>query len=249
MSEALQQVSSDGGSTADPITGQALRLSVLELLHLALNQIDYGLVAVDVDSGAIEFANALGIAALHGQSDQAKHRPSNSGLCLVHGCITTSRPARAGMLNTVLQRTKSGVRGMLNLGIGERSPSVAVVPLTAPGATDPSRQGPDWLATAQRHYALLVFAKEQVCDHSSMALFARERGLTHAESLVLAKVCTGLRPIEIASHHGVQISTVRTQLRSIRIKTSNETIGAVVRQVSALPPLARQITPWAALAP
>ncbi|MCY7306724.1 MAG: hypothetical protein LH632_11355 [Rhodoferax sp.] len=241
MSEALHQASSNGSPRADQIAEREPGLSELELLRLALNQIDYGLVAVDVDSGAIAFANALGMAALHGQSDQAKHRPSNSGLGLFHGCLSTSPPARAALLNTLLQRTKSGLRGILNLGLGARITSVAVVPLSAPAAPDTNQQRQDRQATAQRCYALLVFAKEQVCDHSSMAIFSRECGLTHAESQVLAKVCRGLRPIEIASHHGVQISTVRTQLRSIRVKTSSETIGAVVQQVSALPPITLQV--------
>ena len=91
-------------------------------------------------------------------------------------------------------------------------------------------------------HALLVFAKQQLCDDSTMALFARERGLTNAEAQVLAQVCRGLRPSEIANQHGVQISTVRTQLRAIRMKTCSETIRELVQKVSVLPPMARYLS-------
>jgi DNA-binding CsgD family transcriptional regulator len=90
-------------------------------------------------------------------------------------------------------------------------------------------------------YALLVFAKQHLCDDSTMALFARERGLTNAEGQVLAQVCKGLRPAQIADHHGVQVSTVRTQLRSIRMKTCSDTIRELVQKVSVLPPMARHL--------
>lgn len=114
------------------------------------------------------------------------------------------------------------MRALINLGGEDCTTSVALVPLTPFGAAT---------------YALLVFAKQQLWDSSSMALFARERGLTGAESNVLASVCRGMRPTEIGTHHGVQISTVR----SIRIKTRCDTIRQLVETVSILPPMARHI--------
>ena len=71
-----------------------------------------------------------------------------------------------------------------------------------------------------------------------MTLFAKERGLTSAEGQVLAQVCKGLRPHEIATRHGVQVSTVRTQLRAIRQKTASDSVRDLVQKVSVLPPLA-----------
>ena len=58
---------------------------------------------------------------------------------------------------------------------------------------------------------------------------------------MLSQVCKGLRPAQIASNHGVRISTVRTQLRSIRLKTCSDTIRELVQKVSVLPPMARQL--------
>jgi DNA-binding CsgD family transcriptional regulator len=95
--------------------------------------------------------------------------------------------------------------------------------------------------TMAPQYALLVFAKQHLCDDSTVALFARERGLTGAEAQVLTQVCKGLRPAQVAVLHGVRISTVRTQLRSIRMKTQCQTIRELVQKVSVLPPTARHL--------
>ena len=59
--------------------------------------------------------------------------------------------------------------------------------------------------------------------------------------LLPIETAIGLRPNQIANRHGVQISTVRTQLRSIRLKTCSDTIRDLVHLVSVLPPMARQL--------
>ena len=75
----------------------------------------------------------------------------------------------------------------------------------------------------------------------AMALFARACDLTAAESNVLAAVCEGMRPHEVAEQHGVQVSTVRSQLLSIRQKTRCASIRELVQTVSLLPPMARHL--------
>ena len=207
----------------------------LALLRLALDQIDYGMVVLDVDSGRVQFANSPGHAAL-GKSTDGDHRPDNSsGLSLVDGRVSATRPGQAEALRTILARTKSGLRGLMNLGSGAQNSAIAVLPLLQPGSGGAPASTPP-------SYALLVFAKQHLCDDSTMALFARERGLTSAEGQVLVQVCRGLRPAQIADRQGVQISTVRTQLRSIRSKTCCDTIRQLVQKVSVLPPMARHLT-------
>ncbi|MEO6625760.1 MAG: helix-turn-helix transcriptional regulator [Burkholderiaceae bacterium] len=209
--------------------------SELDLLRATINQVDYGLVAVDADSATVLFANGAGRAALQCDAPGARGAPPcGAGLRLVHDRVVASKPSHAAQLTSVLLRTKSGLRGLLCLGHGAQPFTVAVVPLPAVPSD------PDGAAPA--HSALLVFAKQQLCDESTVTLFARERGLTSAEGQVLAQVCKGLRPTQIASRHGVQISTVRTQLRSIRLKTCTDTIRDLVHQVSVLPPMARQLS-------
>jgi DNA-binding CsgD family transcriptional regulator len=62
-------------------------------------------------------------------------------------------------------------------------------------------------------------------------------GLTPAETRVLELLCAGVRPTEIAGRAGVAVSTVRTQIGSIRAKTGAASIRELVRQVAVLPPL------------
>ena len=219
----------------------------LDLLRLTLNQVDYGLVVVNVASRAVEYANALGRDALEGTADPFGNKPYDTGLQLAQGCVAARRPADVEQLRHALERTRAGVRGLLSLGVGDQTCAVAVVPLCAPvDDSAPPLAAYRAAPAAPTCHALLVFAKQQLCDSSTVALFARERGLTSSEGQVLAQVCRGFRPSEIADHHGVQISTVRTQLRNIRLKTCCDTIGQVIQKVSVLPPMARHLSGHAA---
>ncbi len=222
----------------------AIEFSELGLLRLTLNQMDYGLVVVDVDSARVQFANLLGRDALQDAPGPRDGNPGRNGLRLCQGRVLALRATDTEQLQRALQRTKRGLRGFLCLGNGRQSCAVAVLPLVAAAAQpqSQSRVHAGIGAALAPSYALLVFAKQQLCDDSTMALFARERGLTNAEGQVLAQVCKGLRPAQIASNHGVQISTVRTQLRSIRMKTCATTIRDLVQQVSVLPPMARHFS-------
>jgi len=221
---------------------QPIALSEPSLLRMALNQMDYGLVVVDTDSAMVQFANGLGRAALPSVTDPSDTPPSGTGLRLLHGRVLAQRPCDNDTFRRMLARARAGLRGYLCLGGEAQMSAVAVLPLVSQ-RTERSAQPPEMLGSAVLPaYALLIFAKQQLCDDSTMALFARDRGLTSAEGQVLAQVCKGLRPAQIADNHGVRISTVRTQLRSIRLKTCCETIRDLVQKVSVLPPMARQLS-------
>ena len=191
----------------------------LSLLHSVLNQVDYGLAVVAIDSHELLFANTPALAALHADPTLG------SGLGLAHGRLQPHQLADANALHLALQRTKLGQRALLQLAPADTVGSaIAVMPLSIPG------------------YALLAFAKQQLCDTTTVTLFAKERGLTSAEGQVLAQVCKGLRPHEIATRHGVQVSTVRTQLRAIRQKTACDSVRDLLQKVSVLPPLALNLS-------
>lgn len=214
-------------------------LNELELARLSLNQIDYGIAVVEAEKGSLQFANAFGQDALMMEPAPGKRTLRDHGLRLEGRQVVARRVADTETLQRTLHRTRAGLRGLLSLGPASKGSPVAVVPLSPPQVSVESVNrrdyNPDSLPPC---YALLVFAKQHLCDNSTIALYARERGLTSAESQVLAQVCRGLRPSEIAAQNGVQISTVRTQLRSIRMKTQCDTIRQLVQQVSVLPPIA-----------
>jgi DNA-binding CsgD family transcriptional regulator len=85
--------------------------------------------------------------------------------------------------------------------------------------------------------ALVVFGRRQVCEPLSVEFYAREHRLTAAETSVLRGLADGLRPAQIAREAGVAMSTVRTQITSIRLKTGARSIGELVRLVTVLPPI------------
>ncbi len=223
------------------LSSQPIELSELSLLRMALNQMDYGLVVVDTDSSVVQFANALGCAALVDPPDRPGATLLGTGLRLLHGRVLARRPADNDTFRRTLERAKAGLRGFLCLGDRTQTSAVAVLPLAGQRSANDGAPSSRLGSAVPPTYALLVFAKQQLCDESTMALFARERGLTSAEGQVLAQVCKGLRPAQIADNHGVRISTVRTQLRSIRMKTCCETIRELVQKVSVLPPMALQL--------
>ena len=117
-----------------------------------------------------------------------------------------------------------GLRRLLQLGEARHRVSVAVVPLPALGADD------------QPGVAVLL-GKRQVCEELTVDWFARSHGLTMAETAVIKGLCADLTPQQIAERQGVGLSTIRTQIGSIRLKTGAGSIRALVRQVALLPPL------------
>lgn len=221
----------------------------LGLLQAVLNQVDYGLAVVDAQTHRLIFANAQAQSALYCDSTQA------SGLCVKHGYLHARDTQHAESLSTALAKTATRVRGLLRLGGTGSEQSVAIMPLAGfampatawhsrvTGESDDEYDCVDAKDTTaqESNLALLVFAKQQLCDTTTVTLFARESGLTSAEGQVLAQVCKGLRPAQIATHQGVQVSTVRTQLRAIRHKTASDSMRELVRKVSSLPPVARYL--------
>ena len=116
---------------------------------------------------------------------------------------------------------------MLRVGRAAKAVDLAVVPLA--GADDDD--------DADAAHALVVIGKRQVCEALSVEMFARAHRLTAAESNVLQALCNGLEPTSIARQFGVAVSTIRTQVSSIRLKTEAGSIRDLVKQVAVLPPI------------
>ena len=218
----------------------------LGLLLAVLNMVDYGMAVVQADTGQLVYANRLAQSALHPASTLA------TGLTVANGRVCARQSGHDQELAHALARSKARLRGLLSLVGGASETTVAVVPLDIPmdmrwdaqpsNSTTVAATAPNTSTNVpQPHYAMLVFAKQHLCDTTSITLFANEKGLTGAEGQVLARVCEGLRPQQIALRQGVQISTVRTQLRSIRHKTASDSVRELIDMVSVLPPLARHM--------
>ncbi|HEV7575674.1 MAG TPA: helix-turn-helix transcriptional regulator [Caldimonas sp.] len=136
-----------------------------------------------------------------------------------------ARAARdvAGFHEAVTDAASRGFRRLLTLGKEPDRASISVVPLEAAGGG--------------RRAVLLLLGKRAVCESLSVQGFARCHGLTGAETRVLLELCNGAPPAKVAREFGVAISTVRSQIGSMRQKTGSSSIRALVRQIAVLPPV------------
>lgn len=183
-------------------------------LSAALDEIDYGMLLV-TDEGLAIHVNRAARAEL-----DATHPLQLLGHALRARCPLDVLPL-ADALHAAARR---GLRKLLTLGAGAQRVSVSVVPLALP-------------ADASGSVTLVMMGKRQVCEALSAQGFARSHALTAAEARVLEGLCRGVPPNQIAAQLGVAISTVRTQICSIRVKTGAQSIRALVQQVAMLPPL------------
>ena len=182
------------------------------LLMAVLDEIDYGVLVLDTQSGRLHHANRLGTQECR----------DDGPLSLERGCVRARRTDCQRELERALSLAAQSRRSLVSLHSGADAQPVAVVPLTG---------------TGERTLALLVFGKRQACETLSVGFFARLHGLTPAEAAVLQGLCEGQRPSEVARHAGVAVSTVRTQVSSIRQKTATASIRDLINKVATLPPM------------
>lgn len=178
-----------------------------------LDEIDYGMLLVD-HKLQLSYMNHAARLELDGE------HPLQACDSVLHA----QRTQDTAPLQDALAAAQRGLRRLVTLGEGVQRVSVSVVPLQAGTAEG----GP---------VTLLVLGKRQMCGQLSVQGFARSVSLTPAETRVLERLCGGVGPNEIAAQAGVKVSTVRTQIGSIRAKTGATSIRELVRQVAVLPPL------------
>lgn len=217
--------SAPAGESARPVTAQSRlyggperRTSSAVLwrwMSATLDEIDYGMLLL-CDETQVVHAN---------HAARAELRDADHPLQWQEGALHARRPQDAVALSAALSSAAHrGLRRLLTLGADEQRMSISVVPLAA---LDGDHAG----AT------LVILGKRAVCETLSVEGFARSHGLTPAETRVLVALCKGAQPSDTAAQLGVRVSTVRSQIGSIRLKTGAPSIRALVRQVAVLPPL------------
>ena len=194
-------------SMARAMPGPAPNTQLQRWLAATLDEVDYGVLMVDAQQ-QLQHTNHAGRSQIG----------EGRALCVEEGRLRTWRAADSHSLAKALQDAAArGRRCLLRLNDGTGTIVAAVVPL------------PD-------NCALIVLPKARACGVLALQWFAGQHGLTPAEQQVLQALCDGAMPAEVAKRHEVAVSTVRTQIGSIRQKTGTSSIGALLRQVAALPP-------------
>lgn len=185
------------------------------MLMRVLDEVDYGLMLVST-SGVLRYANQLGLSEVLCQGP----------LRLSQGRVQASHAADQAALTSALDDAQLGRRRMIKLG-EHHGATVSVASVPMPAEPD---EGPECLA-------LLVFGKRRATETLTLDFYARSHALTATESSVLKAICAGVQPKQIAREQGVAISTVRSHICSIRLKTGTASIRDLMSRVSVLPPI------------
>lgn len=183
-------------------------------LAATLDEIDYGLLLLD------DQAQVLHINRAARDELDADHP-----LQLLGPELRARHPRDVAPLHAALEAAvKRGHRKLLSLGEDAGAVGISVVPLGTLGQDG-------------RSATLVMLGKRRVVGELAVQAFARAHGLTPGETRVLVALCEGVRPALAAAQHGVAISTVRSQIGSIRVKTGAASIRELMHKVAALPPL------------
>ncbi|MDH6266202.1 pimeloyl-ACP methyl ester carboxylesterase/DNA-binding CsgD family transcriptional regulator [Rhizobium sp. SG_E_25_P2] len=113
----------------------------------------------------------------------------------------------------------------------------AGAPMAIAGQSDPSRKGQtsviisriDAEVTGGIEHMYLLSIIDFGFDEAVTELFRAAYGLTHAECQVAVLVASGLRLTDIAVERDVALDTVRSQIKTIKNKTSTRDLPALVR--------------------
>lgn len=182
------------------------------LPELLLDEIECGLIVCDMNR-SICFVNQT-----------AQRELASSRVLLRQGSELRSAPAAGGGLEgAVAQAAQGGKRQLLSLGSGVDRLLVSVVPLRA---------------GTERPRVLLVLRQRQACSELGLEMLAGFHGLTLTERRVMAALLRRCSPREIAEQHGVALSTVRTQIHSIRAKIGTRSIDELLLRAAEVPPVA-----------
>lgn len=103
--------------------------------------------------------------------------------------------------------------------------SVTLKPLLAAGESNASP-------------AMLVLLGTAASRHADLQAFVRLYALSPAEARVLERLNLGDNCIDTAAALGIKAATVRSQLASLRRKTGQASVAALLRALAAMPPLA-----------
>jgi len=181
-------------------------------LSLVLEELDYGVLLLNA-AGRVMHSNLA-----------ARRSLDDSHPLVLAGKLLRGREAKdhIQLSEALAAAERDGRRCLLRLGEGSVSTNVVVVPLNR---------------DVTQAAVLLLLERRQLCGELAAQWFALRYGLTPTETEVLKALSAGARPGSVAEQQGVAISTVRTQIQSIRAKSGADSIGELVRQLAVLPPL------------
>lgn len=182
------------------------------LMARVLDEIDHGLILLDL-TGRL----------LHANHPARRELGLARSLSAVDGMLVAGTRQQQAELRQALAEAERGRRSIVELPHVAQPLSLAFIPL------DPREVG------AAIDTVLVMCSRSSGCETLTMQMFARAKRLTPAEQRVLTQLCAGCRVEDIASLQGVQLSTVRTHIKSLRQKTGASSIREIVRRMACMP--------------
>lgn len=183
------------------------------LLALLVDELAHGVLVISAQ-GRILHANL----AARRELEQAVVLKASLGELMVVGAADSKTFKKA------LDQTLDGRRSLVELSAGGVACSLALVPL-------------DRQAGRRCERVAVFLSRAGVCASGVFGSFARSHGLTRTEEQVLVLLCHCLSTPQIAVQMSVAVSTVRTHVRSLCLKTASSGVRELVIRVAILPPL------------
>lgn len=186
------------------------------LLSLLVDELAHGVVVVNA---------ACWI--LHANVSAQRELYARTVLTNQFGRLAASLAENQTALEVSVQAATRGRRDLIDfkIGSGSTSYSVAVVPL--------NRLGGDTCGGVA-----LFLPRSEVQECGVFSAFARSQNLTRTEQKVLLHLRRCLSTPEIAIELGVAVSTVRSHVRNLCVKTRTSGVRELVNRVAVLAPIA-----------
>ena len=200
----------------------------VSLTRAALDTLPVSVVIVD-DGLKIRFANGLAQRRLGAPGAALSSvRPGPHPGAGVH-LAARSRDETAALRRLVVSAISGGTGGALRIGAGGRSPVAVLVSPTPPSLADDAAGSPTSKLTAMVAIRPLHEraspSTDMLCD-----LF----GLSRAEAQVALALGGGASADEVARRRNVSLPTVRSQIRSILMKSESENLRDFERSMATL---------------
>ena len=183
------------------------------LLGLLVDELANGMLVISGE-GKILYAN---LAARREMAHGAMMKDSDGDLHLLS-------PEAGKGFQEARKKALSGFRSLVTLSAQDMNVTMSVVPLNS------RPDGPC-------ENIALFLSRASVCESGILVCFARSYSLTLTEQRVLVFLCHCLSTPEIAIQMKIAVSTVRSHVRSLCIKTSCSGVRELIQRVAVLPPL------------
>jgi len=179
-----------------------------------LDEIDYGLMVLGADA-QILLANQLARLELGGERFVRRRQDRLAAGSARHG----------SKIEAALRNIQRGQRSLVTLSGSDGELALSFVPLNSNAQT------------AEAPLALIILGKRDACEALTLQQYGQLHGLTGAEQALLPAIIRGLSVEAIAQQQCVALSTVRTQLGSIREKTGATSLRMLMARLTSLPPI------------